>query len=294
MRSEKEQMEKEIRISAKWPVTHRWSGKFVGKDALWKHMERQLVDYELMVVEKGVLYIEDEWGQYEVHEGEWLLMEPTRLQKGFRQSKCRFYWMHFFLPVMPDGEDAQGTAFSLTKYGKLKYADRVYVLFKQLHDSDIRFMDPVYNGLLATTLLCEIHEQAVNGTSSDLRSEEDGGKKGGANRESLRGRVDDYLLSHMGQHISVGELAMTFGYHEKYFSSLFKEETGQSVKKYVDGRKMERAKYLLLNTDALVVEIAQNLGYEEVQNFYHVFKGFTNCTPTEFRETYSKKQEFDV
>lgn len=273
-------MEKRILMNAERPVTYRWSGKFVGKDALWKHMERQLVDYELIVMEKGVLYIEDEWRQYEVHEGEWLLMEPTRLQKGYRASKCRFYWMHFLPAASASKED--GDAFSLPMTGLLKNADRVYVLLKQLQDSDVRYMDQVYNGFLATAVLREIHDQAAGVAALEKKS------------TALRERVDDYLLSHVNQRIYVADLAKSFGYHEKYFSTLFKEETGQSVKKYIDGRKMERAKYLLLNTDALVVEIAENLGYEEVQNFYHVFKSFTNCTPTEFRDTYSKKQEFDV
>ena len=266
-------MAKEIRIDTGVPVTYRWSGKFVGKDAGWKHMERQLVDYELMVMEKGTLYIEDEWERYEVREGEWLLMEPTKLQRGYQASKCRFYWMHFF-----PGAEGGDKPLILPKQGKLKNTDRVYVLLKQLQDSDIRYMDPVYNGYLATAVLKELENQTGAGSME----------------AGLRERVEDYLLEHMHQGISVGELAHHFGYHEKYFSALFKAETGQSVKKYVDGRKMERAKYLLLNTNALVLEIAESLGYEEVQNFYHVFKVFTNCTPTEFREIYSKKQEFDV
>lgn len=285
--------EKILQIEAGGPMTYRWSGKFVGKDASWKHMERQLVDYELIVMEKGTLYVEDEWEHFEVHEGEWLLMEPTKLQRGWKASKCRFYWMHFFPWA---GEEK--AVITLPKQGKLKNADRVYVLFKQLHDSDIRYMDPAYNGLLGTALLREVENQAKLLDERRNEKQEDGctgrnaeGEDGSAR---LRDRVEDYLLMHLNQGISVGELAKAFGYHEKYFSTLFKQETGQSVKKYVDGRKMERAKYLLLNTDALVVEIAESLGYGEVQNFYHVFKSFTNCTPTEFRETYSKKQEFDV
>jgi AraC-like DNA-binding protein len=261
-------------------------------------MERALVDHELIVMEKGTLYVEDEWERFEVHEGEWLLMEPTKLQKGYQSSKCSFYWMHF----IPHGE-AQGAKartrktegkaggkaegkleglarITIPKEGKLKNADRVYVLLKQLQDSDLRYMDPNYNGYLATAVLQEIANQAK-------------GMEEGAEFKLLRERVEDYLLTHMQRSISVGELAAHFGYHEKYFSSLFKEETGQTVKKFVDGRKMERAKYLLLNTDALVVEIAESLGFEEVQNFYHVFKAHANCTPSEFRETYSKKQEFD-
>jgi len=295
-----------IRLNVAEPVSYRWSGKFVGKDAAWKHVERQLVDFELMVMEKGTLYVEDEWERHEVHEGEWLLMEPTKLQRGYRPSKCRFYWMHFLLgSIAGSGEevtDGENGWLILPKQGRLENADRVFVLMKQLQDSDVRYMDPTYNGFLATAVLAEIVNQARRryreggAVFEDDNTEKTGGalKEKDLRKDGLRPKVDDYLLTHMHQGITVGELADHLGYHEKYLSARFKEETGQSVKKYVDGRKMERAKYLLLNTDALVMEIAENLGYAEVQNFYHVFKGFTNCTPTEFRATYSKKQEFDV
>lgn len=282
------------------PLQYRWSGRFVAKDGNWKHMERQLVDYELIVMEKGTLYIEDEWGQYELEEGQFLLMKPAGIQRGYRPSKCRFYWMHF----MPGTEeDCGGNGQSESKrrnddetaereslgakelrlpgQGTLKNADRLFVLLKQLQDSDLRYMNPLYNGYLATAILCEIANQLGADPS----------EKGG---DGLQEKVDDYLFQHMDRSLSVGDLAKAFGYHEKYFSAIFKEKTGQSVKKYMDGRKVERAKYLLLNTDALVAEIADHLGYEDVQNFYHVFKKSTSCTPSEFRETYSKKQENNI
>lgn len=265
-------------FSSERPLQYRWSGKFVGKDASWKHMERQLLDYELIVMEKGTLYIEDEWRKYEVSEGEWLIMEPTRLQRGYKASKCRFYWAHFLQSAEEVFGREEGRIL-LPRQGRLPNADRVFVLLRQLQDSDLRYMDPVYNGYLLTSVLCEMaaQQRSLPGKEEDFLQ-----------------KVDDYLLRHVGDPISVGELAREFGYHEKYFSALFKEKTGQSVKRYVDGRKVERAKYLLLNTDAYVAEIAEHLGYGDVQNLYHLFKKYLDCTPTEFREQYCKKQEFNV
>ena len=284
-----ENMEKHLEFDLSCPVQYRWSGKYVGKDAGWQHMERQLVDYELIVMEKGTLYIEDEWERYEVKEGQYLLMEPTDRQRGYRPSKCRFYWMHF-LPGRDraevlgknrrNDEINSKTGIRFPKTGILKNIDRIFVLMKQLQDSDLRYMDPMYNGYLASVILEELANQCD--------------QKGGKEEDSLRSRVDEFILNHMSENLSVGELAGHFGYHEKYFSALFKENTGQSVKKYTDARKMERAKYLLLNTDAMVGEIAGSIGFEDVQNFYHVFKKYTECTPTEFREQYCKKKENNI
>lgn len=256
------------------PLRFRWSGEFVGKDANWKHLERQLVDYELIIMEKGTLYIENEQEKYEVQEGEYLIMAPTKMQRGYKPSKCRFYWMHFLMEDQPerrDGEKCDPQALRLARYGKLRYPERLYVMMRQLQACDLQYMDGLYNGYLSTAILLEIHNQQRQFFTAT---------------RGIREKVDDYLVERMNVPVSVGELARHFGYHEKYFCLLFKRQTGLSVKKYVDEKKMERAKNLLLNTDAYVAEIAEYLGYANIQNFYHVFKGTTNCTPTEFRNLY--------
>ena len=200
------------------PLNYRWSGRFIGAESSWKHMERQLVDYELMIIEKGVLYIEDEWERYEVHEGEYLLMSPTKVQRGYRASKCRFYWMHFLIPVKHDLKNVleseapkeleEGKQIRLHKHGVLKDLTRLLVLMKQLQDSDLRYMDTTYNDYLTTSILLEIANQQVE-DSGDL----------------FLVKLGDYLVRHMNAPITVADLAQEFGYHEKYFSMLFKKKT---------------------------------------------------------------------
>lgn len=289
-------MEKMLTLDLEKPVTYRWAGKFAAKDASWIHMERQLVDYELIVMERGTLYVEDEWGKHEVREGQYILMEPTKLQRGYERSKCKFYWMHFRI-TEPKADG--GSQVTIPKHGQLKNPERLYVLFKQLQDADLRYMDGGCSGYFATTILYELANQVRNGMQpseegSENRAESRDGQERGAQDGSLRDRVDDYLYDHLSEVVTVGALAKEFGYHEKYFSTLFKKKTGLGVKQYVDERKVDRAKYLLLNTDAWVVEIAENLGYADVQNFYHVFKKATDCTPSEYRNLYQKKQDYHV
>lgn len=266
------------RFSLEYPVQYHWSGKFVGKNQNWKHMERTLYDYELIVMEKGTLYIEDEWQKYEVKEGEYLLMSPTKCQKGYKASKCCFYWMHFTATEQLD----ENCEIRIERQGKLLSDERMFVLLKQLQDTDLRYMDTAYNAYLATSILYELSNQQKEV------------KKNTSEEANLVDAVSDYVVTHFSDSIHVSELAQHFGYNEKYFSTAFRKKSGVGVKQFIDQKKMERAKFLLLNTDAWVVEIAELLGYENVQNFYHVFKKETNCTPTEFRTNYGKKNEFDI
>lgn len=267
------------------PVRYFWSGKFVGKEKSWKHMERALLDFELIVMEKGMLYIEDEWQQYTVSEGEYLLMEPTRCQRGYRSSKCSFYWMHFSVDDQEKGAESEPEKRNviIAKQGKLISDERLFILLKQLQDTELRYMDKDLNAYLATSILYELSHQQMLETKKSDETDKD-----------LVEQVSEYVVEHFQENLHVRDIAAHFGYNEKYFSTAFRKKSGVSVKQFVDGKKMERAKYLLLNTNAWVVEIAASLGYENVQNFYHIFKKETNCTPTEYRNIYEKKKEYDV
>lgn len=269
--------EMKIGIHTAKPVIYRWSGLFRSPNEGWKHMERWLVDYELIVMNKGVLYLENGVEKHIVREGEYLLMQPGTLQRGWKSSDCSFYWMHFW---QQEGDAAQkADLFALPVRGGLRNPERLFVLLEQLQDSDLQYMDGELNSYLATAVLLELKHQ--------IRMEQDEDTRGG----DFRCQVGDYVLNHLGEHFSVAEIAAAFGYHEKYFSVLFRQHMGQSVKQYVDERRVDRAKHLLINTDAYVAEIASNLGYENIRSFYHVFKKATGCTPTEYRESYCKCRE---
>lgn len=67
---------------------------------------------------------------------------------------------------------------------------------------------------------------------------------------------------------------------KKGFKMLF----GVSPYQYHVQLKMERAKFLLLNTEQTIVEIALTLGYQYDHNFSIEFKKYCGCTPSYFRK----------
>lgn len=67
------------------------------------------------------------------------------------------------------------------------------------------------------------------------------------------------------------------------FSSVF----GIPPLKYLNKRRMEIAKNLLLSTDKHIHEIASELGYENTNHFINLFKKETGLTPMVYRDTIS-------
>ncbi|WP_196892544.1 AraC family transcriptional regulator [Aureivirga marina] len=69
-----------------------------------------------------------------------------------------------------------------------------------------------------------------------------------------------------------------------YLSDLLKKETGKNIQEYIHYQLIEKAKYLLLNSNNSVTEIAYQLGFEYPPYFSRLFKKKLGITPTKFRE----------
>ncbi|MBQ1491687.1 MAG: helix-turn-helix transcriptional regulator, partial [Blautia sp.] len=83
---------------------------------------------------------------------------------------------------------------------------------------------------------------------------------------------------------SVQDAADYNGISKNYFTSLYKEQAGIGFWDYVTGRRMERAKELLLSTDDLISSIASQVGYESEFHFSRKFKELFGQSPSQFRK----------
>ena len=95
--------------------------------------------------------------------------------------------------------------------------------------------------------------------------------------------AQDYITLNIEEDVSLKKLAKKFHYTEYYFSRKFREECGVSVGEYIKRSKMERACFLLLNTDDPVSLIAEKLHFTTVSYFISEFKKYYNITPALYR-----------
>ncbi len=97
--------------------------------------------------------------------------------------------------------------------------------------------------------------------------------------------------------IKVSDIAKYIGINRSYLTSIFKKSLNVSVKKYLDGYRLDKAATLLRTTNEMVGNIAQEVGYADPLTFSKVFKAIKGKNPTEFRasdetlENSSKRQE---
>ena len=65
---------------------------------------------------------------------------------------------------------------------------------------------------------------------------------------------------------------------------IVKQETGKSLLDLINNARIEKAKVLLRETSMYIKEIAEDVGYNNVQSFTRFFKKYEGITPSEFRE----------
>lgn len=107
-------------------------------------------------------------------------------------------------------------------------------------------------------------------------------------RELIRRKILPYIETHLTESFTVAELADTVGLNAQYMMRLFKKETGLSVLEYVTGKKIARAKELLLSTDRSVEQISGELGYYNYSYFFKVFKRQEGKSPAQYRKDYKQ------
>jgi two-component system response regulator YesN len=69
---------------------------------------------------------------------------------------------------------------------------------------------------------------------------------------------------------------------------LLKEETGLSLSEYIKKLRIDYGKYLLLNTDMNLADIAIETGFFDQSHFTKTFKEGEKMTPSDFRRKYKK------
>lgn len=70
---------------------------------------------------------------------------------------------------------------------------------------------------------------------------------------------------------------------EQYLGKLLREATGLRFREYLRAIRIGRAAKLLLTSTRTAKEIAAEVGYSELANFYHDFRLSTGSTPRRYR-----------
>ena len=112
---------------------------------------------------------------------------------------------------------------------------------------------------------------------NDVRHRFRGGLPGGALR-----RVRAYIDDHIGERISLDQLARQAGVSRFHFARQFRLSTGESPMGYLRRARIERSKSILQSRDSTIAEVAARLGFSDQSHFTRTFGRLVGVSPGSF------------
>lgn len=92
-----------------------------------------------------------------------------------------------------------------------------------------------------------------------------------------------YMKSNLHQPLLVSDLAQRHFLSTAYFATLFRKKTGMPPLAYFIHLKMQKACQELIQSDMLIKQIANDLGYEDCFFFSRIFKKYMGISPLQYR-----------
>lgn len=261
----------------------------------WYTPPRRLLDYLLLYVQEGECLAEVEGREFVLRDGDFCLIQPNTLHSLRGRTNTVTPYVHldiFYNPRREEGFPTQGGQVTLTAHSHLvqprlndlEWLDVPVKLCPahppQFRSTLLRMVEEWQNGdllsrleanHLAETLLLAIFKQyRVSQPGADRRP------------HSLNW-VSSYLSFHIGEPLSVADMANRANLSPSRFGVLFREHFGLSPHQYFLRLRIAHAQELLHSTDLPLREIAEYCGFADVHHFSKAFKRIVQIPPGAYR-----------
>ena len=93
------------------------------------------------------------------------------------------------------------------------------------------------------------------------------------------------MENHYPEKITIAEIADIVDFSESHFMRYFKETMGTSFVDYLNEYRLTMSARLLQSSESSILNIAAEVGFENVSYFNRAFKKKYGITPSEYRKT---------
>jgi AraC-like DNA-binding protein len=237
--------------------------------------------YDLLLLVSGVLHIGENDRQWELTEGETLILSPDKEHYSVKpcEKETVFYWIHF---SGIRAEDEPGN----------HHIINTYTIKIPQHS---RLSDPQAANNLIKRLLTLRGENRSSAFWQEqilllelFRHMEEGDKHVKASPSViLAERTEAYLRQNFQNNLSNEKLSKALHFHANYIVRCMKEVYRCTPMEYLHEYRLKQAKLLLVTTEWSVGQIAEHVGYQYAPYFSSCFKQWMGVSPLRYRKEYS-------
>lgn len=114
---------------------------------------------------------------------------------------------------------------------------------------------------------------------------------GNSSRDSVMDDILYYIEHNYSANLKLESIAALFGYNSSYLGKIFNKNVGESFNSYVDQVRIKHAIELLVENKHKVYEIAELVGYKNVDYFHKKFKKYVGESPAEYRKKLDSQEK---
>ncbi len=259
------------------------------------HIERTNLGYfDLIIVNKGCLFLEEEDDRYEIKENEMFILLPDKHHRSWKacEEDTGFYWLHFYttapwkqgmragtfesmLPIPDLHFHQRSYTLHLSKYVSIKEPEILFELCRNILDSTVQKNE---NNIWKTQelflkFLRFVENLGIHMDRTTLLAEQ----------------ILIYLEKNIAEPITNESLEENFHLHRNYLSRAMKMTFGKTPLELLLEMRINYAKQYLIRTDYNIQKIAELVGFSSEIYFSNCFKKYMGISPRNYRKKYERK-----
>lgn len=103
-------------------------------------------------------------------------------------------------------------------------------------------------------------------------------------RQAMIKKAHRFVYENIEDEITLNSTSNYLNISKNYFSTLYKQETGENFVDFIIKEKVNKAKELLVEENLRVYEVAEKLGYLDKSHFSKLFKKVVGVTPQDYKK----------
>jgi len=102
-------------------------------------------------------------------------------------------------------------------------------------------------------------------------------------RQAMIKKAQRFVYENIEEEITLNSISKHLNISKNYFSTLYKQETGENFIDFIIKEKINKAKEMLVEENLKIYEVAEKLGYLDKSHFSKVFKKVVGVTPQDYK-----------
>lgn len=232
------------------------------------HIDRVCPHNVLLMVFEGVLRFHEDGAPIEVKAGEFYIQRANLLQQGISESDSpKYYFIQFLDAEYTEGGDG------LPLRGNFDFTE-LLPYFRELDTLRLSGAHMVEKCAVMYKVFALLRKNFDH-----------------AGHSAVIGKVLSTVNADIRKPFSLDEIAEHCGYSKNQIINIFKSETGRTPHAYINDRKLEMAKRLLLESESSLSSISIECGFGDYINLYRVFTKAEGCSPLAWQKKSVKNEK---